>query len=104
MLVIALILSHGSVLPVDGLLTLDAVDAGLAVERGGVTSLPEPPIDAVTPMQLVERTVLATARTETLLRQKRNTPAASPVTNQMAAHATMQNHSSSVNFTSCHLP
>jgi len=104
MLLLAVILSHGCVLPVDGFLALDAVDAGLAVERGGVTGLPEPPIDTVTPMQLVERTVLATTRTETLLRQKRNTTVTSPRTYQMAAHATMQNHSSSVNFTSCHLP
>jgi hypothetical protein len=104
MLVIALILSHGSVLPVDGFLALDAVDAGLTVEWGGVTGLPEPPIDAITPMQLVERTVLATARAKSFLRQKRNTTVTSPRTYQMAAHATMQNHSSSVNFTSCHLP
>ena len=104
MLLLAVILSHGSILPVDSFLALDAVDAGLAVERSVVTGLPEPPVDAVTPMQLVERTVLATARTESFLRQKKNTPAANPMMSQMPAHAVIQNHSSSVNFTSYHLP
>jgi len=103
-LLLAVILSHGSVLPVHGLLILDAVDAALAVERGVVTSLPEPPVDAVASVQLVQRTVLATSRTESLLRQVQNPPAAYPMTNQMAAQATMPKISSSVNFISCHLP
>jgi len=101
MLVIAFVLSHGSILPVHGLLILDAVDAALAVERGVITSLPEPPVDAVTSAQLVQRTVLATTRAKPLLRQVENTPAAYPMTNQMAANTTSPNHSSSV--TSYHL-